>query len=516
MLNLAISYGKLLDKTLKDNSGYSLTSEQYSNILGQISIKGYRSGCAYLVDSTGTILYHPETDMIGTPVDNTVVRGLVADISNNFYRVSDTTEYLFKGVEKLAAYHISDVDRSILVITLDVDDLNDTVGTSRNSLLLFALIFCVALMIIAFILIRLIVSPFKKLTDMSERLASLNLHEDKASARLQSRKDECGCTAKYLNIVREELSNILFELKQVSLAVHSGTSKIQDLSTQITEESTVNSGTTSELVSNLQITSASTEQIDSNINTIRQTASTIEDRAVTGSELAENVIKRAEELKDESNRSIKETRQIYSELRERTLAALEDSKAVNKIQELTASIRSVSTQTSMLSLNAAIEAARAGDQGRGFAVVANEIGGLASQSTETVNNINSIIDEVSSSVQELADSLNHMISFIDNNVIPGFESLSDVGTKYESDARSFGNSMNIINEHAIELNRLVQEIATSIEGINENIGDATKKITDISDKTNSIFKATTLSDELLIENIGDSERLNNIVEKFSQ
>ena len=191
-----------------------------------------------------------------------------------------------------------------------------------------------------------------------------------------------------------------------------------------------------------------------------------------------------------------------------------EAKAVDKIQALTNSIRAISTQTSMLSLNAAIEAARAGDQGRGFAVVASEIGDLANQSTEAVNSINTIVTEVSKSVKNMTDSINRMISFIDGNVIPSFSELSDVGIQYAADAKSFGESMDIISSLAKELSVSIDEIVYSIDGINNNIGNANDRISAIAGKNADIVKATNLSDDLLLENTKDSEKLNTIVHKF--
>ena len=168
----------------------------------------------------------------------------------------------------------------------------------------------------------------------------------------------------------------------------------------------------------------------------------------------------------------------------------------------------------MLSLNAAIEAARAGEQGRGFAVVAGEIGQLAAQSTDTVNNINAIITEISASVKNMAEGLGHMISFIDDNVLPSFSALSEIGTNYSSDAQSFMASMSSINILAQELHASIQEIVGSIEGINSNITLANSKITDISGTNDSIVKATTLSDHLLEDNMKGFTQLNNIIHKF--
>lgn len=514
MLNLATSYGKIIDEELGDNEGNKLSTNEYRNILSKISINGYPTGYAYLCDSSGTTLYHPSEERIGNPVENTAVQGIVADIGSGFIRAPEVIEYIFKGENKYAAFHISEVDHSILIVTLDEKDINATIKEQRNSFLFSAAFISLAYIVISLIVALFITRPYKKLVNASEKLRGLDLNDDIEMQKLIKRNDECGTIAKALTGLRKEISEVIFELAEVSSAVQSSSAKIQDLSHQITRQSTSNSADTRELESNMQITAESTEQIEENINCIKVKTSDIEHQSTNGSDLAQTVIKRADNLKNSSDISIEKTRSIYKEIREQTTVALAEANAVDKIQALTNAIRAISTQTSMLSLNAAIEAARAGDQGRGFAVVASEIGDLANQSTEAVNSINTIVTEVSKSVKNMTDSINRMISFIDGNVIPSFSELSDVGIQYAADAKSFGESMDIISSLAKELSVSIDEIVYSIDGINNNIGNANDRISAIAGKNADIVKATNLSDDLLLENTKDSEKLNTIVHKF--
>ncbi len=514
MLNLATSYGKIIDEELGDNEGNKLSTNEYRNILSKISINGYPTGYAYLCDSSGTTLYHPSEERIGNPVENTAVQGIVADIGSGFIRAPEVIEYIFKGENKYAAFHISEVDHSILIVTLDEKDINATIKEQRNSFLFSAAFISLTYIVISLIVALFITRPYKKLVNASEKLRGLDLNDDIEMQKLIKRNDECGTIAKALTGLRKEISEVIFELAEVSSAVQSSSAKIQDLSHQITRQSTSNSADTRELESNMQITAESTEQIEENINCIKVKTSDIEHQSTNGSDLAQTVIKRADNLKNSSDISIEKTRSIYKEIREQTTVALAEANAVDKIQALTNAIRAISTQTSMLSLNAAIEAARAGDQGRGFAVVASEIGDLANQSTEAVNSINTIVTEVSKSVKNMTDSINRMISFIDGNVIPSFSELSDVGIQYAADAKSFGESMDIISSLAKELSVSIDEIVYSIDGINNNIGNANDRISAIAGKNADIVKATNLSDDLLLENTKDSEKLNTIVHKF--
>ncbi|MBR5179299.1 MAG: hypothetical protein IKW90_10940 [Lachnospiraceae bacterium] len=515
MLNLATSYGQIIDEELSDNLGAQLSTSEYSDILSNVSVNGYSSGYCYLTDSSGIILYHPKSERIGNPVENTVVQSIVADIGSGFYRVPDVIEYLYKGERKFAAFHISEVDRSILVVTLDKEEISKTIRDQRLSFLFSAAFISLTFILIILIILLFITKPYKKLVEASEKLRGLDLNDDSNLQKLASRNDECGAIAKALTGLRKEISEVVFELSEVSSAVQDSSVKIKDLSRQITKQSTGNSVSTKELEANMQVTATSTDQIESTISCIKGKTSDIEEMSAKGSELIQEIIKRAGDLKDTSDSSVTETRRIYTEIREQTTAALQEAKAVDKIQAFTNSIRAISTQTSMLSLNAAIEAARAGDQGRGFAVVASEIGELANQSTEAVNSINTIVAEVSKSVKNMTESMNHMISFIDQNVIPSYTELSNIGTQYANDANTFGVKMNAISHLAKDLSVSIDEIVIAIDGINNNIGNATERISDISDKTTDIVKATTLSDDLLDKNTKDSEKLNSIIHKFS-
>ena len=114
--------------------------------------------------------------------------------------------------------------------------------------------------------------------------------------------------------------------------------------------------------------------------------------------------------------------------------ALENSKSVEKVAQLTEEILNISSQTNLLTLNASIEAARAGEAGKGFAVVADEIRQLADSSRETANNIQSINEMVIRAVQGLMKSSEEIIAYINKTILPDYESFVKSGQQYSEDA----------------------------------------------------------------------------------
>ena len=174
--------------------------------------------------------------------------------------------------------------------------------------------------------------------------------------------------------------------------------------------------------------------------------------------LSADIKVRANELHKQTDVAAKRTREVYENVKLRTKNAIEQSKAVDKINELTDSIMEISSQTNLLALNASIEAARAGEAGKGFAVVASEIGHLANQSSDAVSSINMIMEEIKTAVSSMLESLEQSMEFLENVVLSDYKNFNEVSIQYSKDADSFNNSMMDIEssaekprEHRIEM-----------------------------------------------------------------
>ncbi len=153
----------------------------------------------------------------------------------------------------------------------------------------------------------------------------------------------------------------------------------------------------------------------------------------------------------------------------------------SKMNTITDLITDVASETSLLSLNASIEAARAGDAGRGFAVVASEISGLASQTTEATDNIVALIDEITSQVGTMISTINELIA-------TGAEESKCA----EATAESFNSiAENVVNitEHSSHLSGVVTELATANKEIVESIqtiSSITEEVTAHATETHSV------------------------------
>ena len=193
-------------------------------------------------------------------------------------------------------------------------------------------------------------------------------------------------------------------------------------------------------------------------------------------------------LNDKRKMSFKEKKEF--EQLEQEIAgleqALEEAKVVEQIGVLADSILAITGQTNLLALNASIEAARAGEAGKGFAVVAEEIRVLAEQSKDAVANIQAVTENVDNAVANLANDSNHLLDFVDTDIVKSFGDFEKMADDYNMDASKINDLVSDFSATSEELVASISNITEAIEGITSASNDSAAGTTNIAQKTVSI------------------------------
>lgn len=489
------------------------SAEFYANALSNISVEGISGSYAYLVAEDGTMVYHPTADKIGSPVENEVVKGLVAQLQAGSTPEDGVARYLYKGSYKYAGYAVTNKN-CILVISADEDVALAPMNRIRNIGIIVAVVMLLVSLAGAYAMSVLIVRPIRQLTEILDRTSKFDFRHNPNSAKLVKRHDENGVMARAVGGMRTSLRRMVACIEEASTKINGNVDLLEDVTNVVNSMCTDNSATTEELAAGMQQTSATAESIYANIGYMKTGAEDIQALSEAGDTLSREVMERAGELREKTITATNRTKEKYESVKMRSDKAIEDSKAVDKINALTDSIMAISSQTSLLALNASIEAARAGEAGRGFAVVATEIGNLANQTSTTVADINNIVSEVNNAVSNMSGCLAETGTFLEETVLADYSEFAQVSEQYNDDAVKFKESMNDVHESIINLTDMIAKISDAISGITSTVGESTVGVTDIAEKTTDMVTRTSETSGLVEESKNCVVQLQDIVDEF--
>ena len=514
MLELAKLGARSIDIEYKAKQNVS--TQDLEELLKDVQIEGISSCYAYVVNTDNIQVYHKRPGKTGTLVINEIIKQLNADIKNNkSYQHSAIISYVDEnGISKYAAYAVSDTTKWVTVVAGYEKDAMQNINMIQTNSIAVLVVLVIVIMVIGYVLSLKITKPITTMTDTIKDIAALNFTKSDKLSTLQHRSDETGEMARQIFNMEENLQQIVTSIKEMSVQMSQNAVNLVKVTETINQASEDNSATSEELAASMEETSATATTVDSNIGSILSNTEVIDKESKNGVAMANEINSRAMNMNRNAVDSSNKTMDIYNDVKVKTKQAIEQSKAVGKVNELAAAIQEIADQTSLLSLNASIEAARAGEAGKGFAVVAGEIGQLASQSTSTVTSIMKIVHEVNAAVQNMEICMSETLEFLETEVIADYKNFIDVSEQYKLDAENVDVSMNKIYEMANALKKSSEEIVLSVSGITETIGQAAIAVNDVAEKT---MQVVTLSDDVMkVVNVTneDSETLSKIADKF--
>ena len=224
----------------------------------------------------------------------------------------------------------------------------------------------------------------------------------------------------------------------------------------------------------------------------------------------------AEKIESDARYNMVQTGEKVGNILDVLNKAIEDSKSVDQVNNLTNDILNISSQTNLLALNASIEAARAGEAGKGFAVVADEIRQLADSSRETANKIQSINSVVVAAVNNLSDNANNLVSYLQQTILPEFQTFVDGGVKYKENASYIENAMDEFVEKTDVLKKNMDEIAHSINTITTVVDDGAAGVNNAAISTQDLVEDIVNISNKMIENKGIAQNLKNSTNIFAK
>lgn len=497
---------KLTEKNVLSYDGYSI-------ILKDVKVSGLDSSYAYLVDKEGVMRFHPTEEKVGKPVENAVVKDVVARMKKGETMTNDFVAYEFKGAMKYAAYEVLR-DQSILVITADEDDALAVSKSLWIRGILVAFLGTAVSILVGLFAVVFIIKPLIALTGVIRETADLDFRDDAKVKQIAERRDEVGLMGKAVFQMRNSLRSCVLSIQNASDKIYQDVVKVNDVSVKIREQCMDNSATTEQLAAGMEETSATTGTITSNIGEMKNGASDLSNLSQEGVTLSGEISERAMSLRESANNATERATDMHDVIKKQVTKAVDAAECVKQINEMTESIMQISSQTSLLALNASIEAARAGEAGKGFAVVASEISKLANETSDSVTSINEIVTKVNSSVDGMVQSMEDTTKFLDEVVLKDYDQFKSISDQYNNDADVVKVSMENVENEVIKLTEAINVIVEAITGINSTIDESAVGVGDIAEKTGDVVNETAENAQLVDACMESVEELEEIAKRF--
>ena len=508
MRDVCDTCGLNVDAALNRSGNVILNQAYLETLIGDVCINDLDSSYAYVVDSDGTMIYHPDESKIGQPVENAAIKQVVADLEAGKEQQKGLVIYEFRGAEKYAAYYVTSNKAAILVITADRGDIlsaKDAIYARAGGA---AIIIFIVLGIISFLIASKMTRPIVEITNVIKRFSSLNFAESPTTIRISKRKDETGQMARAIGDLREKLVTIVSQIKSQSELLYNASTELDTNASHTTStvgnvETAVNEIATG-ATNQASETQKATDDIVNMGNMIEHTNSQVENLTSTANLMRESSEEAAATLKELDNinqQAIASIDVIYEQTNITNISAL-------KIKEATTLISSIAEETNLLSLNASIEAARAGEAGRGFAVVASQIQKLADQSNESANQIDQIIhaliedsekavktmDEVKT-IMNLQSENVHKTGQVFEQVRDGISSsisgVGEIATKTTQLDKARGDVVDVVQN----LTAIAQQNAASTEETSASVMEVSNVMQEIMENANRLKEIASILEE---------------------
>ena len=369
------------------------------------------------------------------------------------------------------------------------------------SLILLAISF-VAFVMVVVVIIKTVVKPLRKQTsELTEIIDEIKGgHGDLTKRVTVKSMDEIGQSSIGINHFIETLQNIMSNIISNSNVLDGVVGNVASSVAASSDNANDISAIMEELSATMEEVSATTNSVSENTTAAEGKVQKMADQTKVMSQYAQDMKKRATELEHTATENMNSTNEMIGEITTEMNQALENSKSVEKVAQLTADILSISSQTNLLALNASIEAARAGEAGKGFAVVAEEIRQLADSSRETANNIQTINEQVIEAVQGLVVSSEKIVGYINENILPDYRAFVQGGQQYNDDATHIDNTMAEYAGEAQDILATMMEMTEAIEGISRAVEESANGVTDAATNIDSLVQSMSTVNGQMEEN----------------
>lgn len=510
-----------LYKGIKDDSGNfiglvgcAIEAENLKKALDELSVKSNKSSSYYLVNAkTGQYIFNKDDAKVNQPADETYMKKIIDQVSNG--KTENSFTYKEAGKEYLASYKYMQNRDWIFVVDNAASEVFSIMSKMRAILSIICTVTTIGFIVLSFIVVSATIKPLKIVEAALLRLKDLDIREDIKLRKYQKKKDEIGHIAQAVEVLTQSLQGIVRTLGTCCDDLNEKSNILTTSSSHLIDCVSDDTAVTEELSASIENTNVAVENVYLQIDKINQMAIEISNKLENCNQSSDELIKGSHNMKEAAQSSLVSSENNYRVTKNSVVKAMQSLQELSKINDMTNSILDIADQTSLLSINASIEAARVGELGKGFAVVADEISKLATISTEAVTSIKEICDNANSSIEAVQKIFDDIMEFIERSVMEQFKIFTSNAEDYSNFADTMKQDIAMINDSTKTLTTSVNEISESAANVNtisQENGSAVGLIIEKNEDTTNVAENISKQAD---ENKLLAEKLDGIINQFT-
>ncbi|WP_164667702.1 methyl-accepting chemotaxis protein [Virgibacillus doumboii] len=399
------------------------------------------SGYAVLIDQSGSYLAHPDEEYIGQDISD---KNYYQEIVNS--GETGTINYQFEGHDKLMFFVKNPTTGWVIGGTVDQAEFDKKAQAILVPIAIALGVVLIIAIVVSLFITRIITNPLKIVMERMKLITSGDLSQEPLKTKSN---DEIGQLVKATNDMNSGMRDLLHQINEVSETVSSQSEELTQSANEVKAGSEQIAVTMQELAFGSETQANTSSELSSVMSTFAQRveqANENGERIEHSSDVVLGMTDEGSQLMDTSIEQMAKINQIVKDAVQKVQGLDTQSQEISKLVSV---INDIAEQTNLLALNAAIEAARAGEHGKGFAVVADEVRKLAEQVSESVTDITGIVSNIQNETSVVTESLQDGYTEVENGTIQ----IKSTGEKFDG------------------INNAVAEVVTSIKTVSENLSD---------------------------------------------
>lgn len=504
-------------KTILGYVGGAQFADSLKELLDGLSVEGMENARDYMINTvTGVHIFDEDETLMAMPIENEMLQSVIAAVGSDNLSNGNMEFTSAEGVDSIAVYQAVPERGWAVVLSDSQSEIYREAYASRNFLALICIIAYILIVVLTWISVKLCIKPLDVVKQSIISMKNLKLKPPAELEKYIGSRSETGQIASAMDSLYSSLRNIVSTLRGCTESLEISTGTMNKATDTLIEYVGDNSATTQELTASIITTNEAIANVAGEIEKISELVSHMADKVEAGDEKSRQLIQTAENMKSMAGNALEETGSKIQQNRRNMEIAMANLQSLTRINDMAKQILAIANQTNLLSLNASIEAARAGEQGRGFAVVAQEIGTLASNSSDTAMQISEICGEINNNITNVQECVDDIIGFMEGDVSRKLEEFADIANEYGNSVADIRGAIGEIEESS---NGFVASVA-SIKERMEIIQSASKENEiGVNEIVNKIERTNNIAEEL--QDVGgtnrsNAEEISTVVEKFTE